>query len=81
MKKVISLLLVLVMCLSLCACGKSEAVKKISLSAAVGAVGVLGQKGCEKLLVKSEKMTKKAESKKRDRNIRSWQGKSCEDMI
>ena len=60
---------------------KSEAVKKISLSAAVGAVGVLGQKGCEKLLVKSEKMTKKAESKKRDRNIRSWQGKSCEDMI
>ena len=41
MKKTISLLLILVMCLSLCACGKSEAVKNVeALIDALGEVTV-----------------------------------------
>lgn len=67
---------------------KSDAVKKLSLSAAVGAVGVLGSKGAEKLCVAGEKMAAKEKERKqerhlkqREKNIESWDGMSLEDLI
>ena len=66
----------------------SEAAKKISLSAAVGAAGILGQKGCEKLIAKSEQIAVKESERKEERRLRKIEkrfvgmnGLSTEDCI
>lgn len=60
---------------------KSDVFKKVGISTLAGAAGVAGQKLGNTLVKKGEKVVKKTEDKKKEKNIKSWSGMSCEDLI